>query len=278
MTVWRDYPGPHRVPLLYGDAVWSPQLRNHRRILVALPPSYATGDQRYPVLYMQDGQNLFDPRTSFAGHWRLDETLAERAERGTEAIVVGVPHAGRRRIAEYSPFIDAQSGGGRGSRYLAFLTETVKPRIDTAFRTLPGADSTAIAGSSMGGLISLYALFSHRDTFGIAGVLSPALWFADGAIFDYIRSSAAPPGRIYLDVGTGEGARAVGDVRRARDLLIEKGYRPGETLVYVEEPDAGHEESAWARRLCAALPLLTGSGQAPSLHSSPIEGSADVAS
>ena len=126
---------------------------------MALPASAARSERRYPVVYMHDGQNLFDPTTSYAGHWELAATLAYHALEGLEAIVVGIPNMGRRRRYEYSPFHDPLHGGGGGDRYLRFLCETLKPRIDAAFPTLRDPPSTAVAGSSLGGLISLYALF-----------------------------------------------------------------------------------------------------------------------
>src|SRR5207248_11162023 len=164
----------------------SPQLRNRRDLLIALPTGYQASTAAYPVVYMQDGQNLFDPAASFAGDWGLRATLADLARKGLEAIVVGIPHMGKRRPFEYSPFVDPVNGGGGGERYLAFVVETVKPLVDRAFRTLPDRGHTVIAGSSLGGLISLYALFRYPDCFGAAGVLSPALWFADGAVLRYI--------------------------------------------------------------------------------------------
>src|SRR5690242_15559308 len=139
--------------------VVSPELGNRRSLIVSTPASYASGDRHYPVLYMQDGQNLFDPRTSFAGDWGLSTALAWASRRGIEPIVVGVYNTGPARFNEYSPFVEPGAGGGAGDRYLEFLTRTVKPLVDERFRTLPDPRSTGIAGSSLGGLISLYAFF-----------------------------------------------------------------------------------------------------------------------
>lgn len=236
------------------DGLASPQLGGERSLLLYLPPSYRRTECRYPVLYMQDGQNLFDATTSFAGEWRVDQTLEQLSQRGLEAIVVGVPNAGPARLEEYSPFIDEERGGGRGEAYAAFLVESVKPLIDRDFRTRPGPRTTGIAGSSMGGLISLYALFRHPASFGFAAALSPSLWFADGAIFAYLRRAPLPTARIYVDVGTGEGRAAVADVRRLRDLLRSRGY--GRELSCVVERGGRHEEGAWARRFRGALEFL----------------------
>jgi predicted alpha/beta superfamily hydrolase len=260
---WRDYPvpldesaHPAAPSLRILDQLYSPELGSHRDVLVAVPASATPTGRRYPVVYMHDGQNLFDPATSYAGHWELGATLAYHALEGLEAIVVGIPNMGRRRRYEYSPFRDPMHGGGGGDRYLRFLCETLKPRVDAAFPTLRDPASTAVAGSSLGGLISLYALFRRPETFGVAGVMSPALWFAGGAILDYVRRTPVPGGRIYLDIGTAEGADELREARQLRDLLVERGYRPGGNLVYVEDEGADHHEGAWARRLRETLPFL----------------------
>lgn len=239
--------------------VASPELGNRRDVVVYLPPSYASGTRRFRVIYMQDGQNLFDPATSYAGDWDLVRTLDGLA-RSLEVIVVGVTHAGETRLDEYSPVSDAMGRGGQGEPYLAFLTETLKPMIDARFRTRPAPVDTGIAGSSMGGLISMYAFFREPRAFGFAGILSPSLWFADSAALNFVRTAAFVPGRIYLDVGLLEGQRAVSDARRLRDLLIEKGYRLDADLQWVEDPDGGHNEKAWGRRFKRALPFLLGGG------------------
>lgn len=250
--------------------VWSPQLSNRRDLLVYLPPSYETGSQRYPVIYMHDGQNLFDDMTSFAGEWQVDETMHALSERGLEAIVVGIPNLGEQRMDEYSPFIQPGLGGGRGAAYLAFVVETIKPLIDRDFRTLPDREHTGVLGSSMGGLISLYAYFSRPDTFGFAGVLSPALWFARRAIFPYIAQAPFVPGTLYLDMGTAEGPEVLADARRMRTLLRQKGYRSPATLRYVEERGAEHAEAVWANRLPIALKfLLNPPSRTPRRRSSP---------
>jgi len=260
------------------DSIYSPELRNQRKLYVYLPPSYAHSDRRYPVIYMQDGQNLFDQALSYAGEWQVDETMEALSREGIEAIVVGVPNAGVRRIDEYSPFKDQRlRKGGRGDWYVAFLANTVKPLIDRDFRTLPEREHTGVLGSSMGGLISLYALFCRPEVFGFAGVMSPSLWFAYAAIFPYVQQAEARPGRIHLDIGTHEGSDtrpAIGAVstytsrylaaaHRMRDLLDRKGYRLGHDLQYQEEQEATHNEAAWARRLPDALRFLLARYQRP---------------
>lgn len=264
-TGWRDYSEskdhqgepPVAGNLKVLEKVWSPQLENSRNILAYLPPDYELDERkRYPVLYMHDGQNLFDPATSFAGHWELTATMETASRRGLPAIIIGIPNMGSERCDEYSPFVDDEMGGGKGNRYLEFILQTLKPIIDRDFRTLRDRAHTGIAGSSMGGLISLYGFFRPPYAFGFAGVMSPALWFADRAIFPYLVEEPFVPGKIYLDIGTREGKRALTDARQLQKLLIAKGYRLGRDLLYVEEKGAEHSESAWARRLRKTIPFL----------------------
>lgn len=274
---WRDYrlekgEGSHHTVvgnLKVLPQVWSPQLRNRRDILLYLPPSYEMSERRYPVLYMHDGQNLFDASTSFVGEWEVDETMESLSyTEGLEAIVVGIPNMGQDRLAEYGPFYDSyhNNRGGRGERYVNFLVDTIKPMIDEDFRTRPERQCTGVMGSSMGGLISLYAFFRCPEVFGFAGVMSPSFWFAQSAIFDYVAQAPFNGGKIYLDAGTRELSGPMSDhVQRARSrryyasirrmyrVLAKRGYRPQRDLLYVEEKWADHSESSWGRRLPIAL-------------------------
>ncbi len=253
--------------------VWSPQLRNRRSVDLYLPASYGSARRCYPVLYMHDGQNLSDPRTAFAGTWDLEATLDRLARGGIEMIVVGVHNAGDARLREYSPFPDRQHGGGDGDAYLAFLVSTLKPRIDRTLRTDPRRAATAIVGSSMGGLISVYAYFRHPAVFGLAGAMSPSVWFGQGRILDDIVRRRTPPGRVYVDVGTFEGPTTLRDARRLGRLLVRKGFQrrrsantPDATgarraadaplLRYFEDPGGRHAEADWAKRLGEALEFL----------------------
>ena len=246
------------------EAVHSPELNNSRDILVLLPPSYRSSRRSYPVVYMHDGQNLFDAEASFAGDWGVRRIMAAAARRGLEAIVVGVPNMGPERLDEYSPFPDPEAGGGgRGEAYAGFVAGTLKALIDRRFRTRRGREQTVIAGSSMGGLISLYALARHPATFGAAAVLSPSLWFAGGAIFSTIERAPLVPARIYLDIGALEGPEHVGNARRMRDLLLAKGYRAERDLRWLESRGGRHDERSWGRRFARALPFLVPAAPAP---------------
>lgn len=271
MRQWQPYPAADddgvehtvvgNVQVLAG--VESPQLGNVRDLFVYLPPSYVDGERRYPVIYMHDGQNLFDRATSFGEEWAVDQTLDTASVEGLESIVVGVPNMGAARLDEYSPFVDPRRGGGKGDAYLDFLIDTVKPIVDADFRTLPERATTGIAGSSMGGLISIYGFFRRADVFGFAGGMSPALWFGARGIFDFVDAAAFAPGRLYLDCGTREGSAELVDVARLRDLLVTKGYRLRRDLLCVVERGAGHDERAWGSRLRRALGfLLTGDTRA----------------
>jgi predicted alpha/beta superfamily hydrolase len=137
-----------------------------------------------------------------------------------------------------------------------YLAGAIKPLVDARFRTLPGRESTGIAGSSMGGLISLFAFFARPEVFGIAAALSPSLWVAERAILGLIETLPFRPGRLYLDVGREEGAEIVEDARRLHDLLRAKGFIEGLHLRYLEDHSGRHEEEAWSRRFRAALPFL----------------------
>ena len=268
-------PYPRQADSTVTDGVWlwpqvpSPQLGNRRDVIVYLPPSYAHTARRYPVLYMQDGQNLFDRATSFAGaEWEVDEsmdrlaageeswspTLARHASAAgpaaapLEAIVIGLNHGEVARATEYTPFATGQN---RGADYVRFLIETVKPAVDATLRTQPGPATTAIVGSSMGGLISLFAFFHRPDVFGRAAVMSPSLWVNHFAIYDFVRQAPVNPGKLYLDHGDREGS-----AKPMVALLQERGYQLDRTLHYIYEPGGGHNEASWARRFPDAVRFL----------------------
>lgn len=236
--------------------VRSPQLGNWRDVWVYLPPSYRSSGRHYPVIYMHDGQNLIDATVSFAGEWGVDETMERIAPLGYEAIVVGIPNMGGERCNEYSPWVDPHIGGGRGDAYLSFIIDTLKPRIDRRFRTRREREFTGVMGSSMGGLISLYAFFEYPRVFGYVGAMSPALWFANGAFDRYVRGIDRWFGRLYLDIGTAEGRRHVASCRRLYRLLRTRCPFPRDQIRLVVDEGADHSEAAWGARFDAAVRFL----------------------
>jgi predicted alpha/beta superfamily hydrolase len=239
-----------------------PQLGRARRVWVYLPPGYATSGRRYPVLYLHDGQNVFDAATSGFGEWGVDETLDSlHARGGPDAIVVAVDHGGTRRMDEYSPWRNARYGGGEGDAYVDFLVHTLKPYVDRHYRTQPNRASTGIAGSSMGGLISLYAGLKYPEVFGRVGVFSPALWFAP-SIFAYAhrpRTPARAGQRFYFVTGAHEGDTPevyVADQRRMIDSLSAAGFVVGTQVDSAVRADGTHAEWFWRREFPLAFRWL----------------------
>ena len=238
-------------------------LENSRDITVYLPAGYGDRDQsrRYPVLYMQDGQNLFDPHRAFVPgqHWRLKEAADEAigARTASPMIIVGIDNAGPSRIDEYAPTHDPnKNGGGRADDYAKFLLEELKPQIDAKYRTLGDGANTAAGGSSLGGLLSMHLAAKYPDAFSRAAVMSPSVWWHDRVILrevDEFASQNRP--RIWLDIGGREGAEALQGARALRDKLREKGWTD-ENLAYVEERRGDHSERAWAARIRKVLEFL----------------------
>lgn len=234
-----------------------------RRIWVYLPPDYQRTDRHYPVLYMQDGQNLFDPRASYCGEWGVDKALDAlfREEKTGGAIVAGIDNGGTARWEEYSPWCNLDGTGQcGGDKYARFLVEALKPLIDKRFRTLPGREHTGVAGSSLGGTISFYTALKYPEIFSRAGLFSPTFWFArDKAVSLAKAAGAKHDMRIYMDVGTKEGWHEdeyLADAR-AMSVLFSKKKRIAQRLV-VDEGGI-HNESAWARRFPSAFLWLFGS-------------------
>lgn len=267
-------------PKLYSEA-----LDTARDILVYLPPSLAkdwkppvadeaptamNGARHYPVLYFNDGQNVFDAKTAYVGEdWQADETLEQLSKEGIEAIAVAIPNGLQERMDEYNPWREAvtwkvmpswarREMGGKGDAYLDWIIDTVKPLVDAAFPTAADAPNTAMIGSSMGGLISLYALAARPETFGLAGALSPSVIWSGYRIFDVLRERSADFGdaRLYVDAGTKEGRGMTLGARKLRKVLLDIGFAEGDDLRYVEDREGIHRESSWAKRLPDALRFL----------------------
>jgi predicted alpha/beta superfamily hydrolase len=241
-------------------------LPGERTVIVYVPGIYdRRPDLRFPVLYMQDGQNLFDPETSFIRgmYWRIGET-ADRliAEAAIEPlIIVGIYNTGKRRLREYTPSRDRRAGGGGADRYGRLLTREIKPFIESQFRALPGPANTGIGGSSLGGLVTIYLGLRFRKIFGKIAALSPSLWWNQRWIMNYVdRIRVEPKPRIYLDAGTQESAREIDDLRRLRDIFLGRGWREGHDLRYSEIQGGKHDEAAWADRVDPFLRFLFPAG------------------
>ncbi len=217
-----------------------------RDIQVWLPPSYRKSRKRYPVLYMHDGQNLFDPATSFCGQdWKLDETAMLLMKRGIveEFIVVGVANTPD-RMEEYNLFRP------KGKAYASFLMQVLKPFIDATYRTSPEREQTAVGGSSMGGLFSFQLGWLHPEVFSMAACLSPAFWFNRGRMYKLVQDGPLPehPVRLYLDAGDLEQQIWRG-FHKMTELLKKRGFRMGKDLCAYPDIGAVHSEAAWAARL-----------------------------
>ena len=193
-------------------AFFIPQLNRHRRIWIYLPPSYNTSTKKYPVIYMHDGQNLFDDITSFSGEWGVDEAIDTLGLKTRECIVVGIDNGGSQRLSEYSPYdfrwqisqtTDTKIEAA-GSKYVDFLVKTLKPYIDKKYRTLKKKENTFTAGSSMGGLISMHAVLKYPKVFGGAGVFSPAFWTASKIFDDMKKKGKKVKSKIYFYAGDDE--------------------------------------------------------------------------
>ena len=235
-----------------------PQLKTTRKIWIYLPPNYENSKKKYPVIYMEDGQNLFDNATSFSGEWKVDETLDEFSKNGKlEAIVVGIDNGGSERLNEYSPWKNKKYGGGKGELFTEFLVKTLKPYIDKSFRTLPQRKNTAIIGSSMGGLISLYAGAKYPKTFGKLGIFSPAFWFAENDLKKFLNENKTQlkHTKFYFLAGTKESENMVSDIDEVIEILKNKNI-PEKNIKTKFDEDGTHSENYWAKEFPAALEWL----------------------
>jgi predicted alpha/beta superfamily hydrolase len=240
-----------------------------REVRIWLPPGYKDGEARYPVIYFHDGQNVFRPGGLF-GCWFAEDAAAEemKAGRMREAIIVAVPNneadGGKARMTEYQPPDDVNPrdpsrGHGICDRYGKFLVGRVKPAIDAKYRTLPDRENTVVAGSSMGGLVSLW-LGLNTDTFGAVGVFSPAFWTSPNFTKAVMEGTKKDGLRIYMDMGTRERGNLTGDywndALSVREALLKQGYEEGKDFLWNPGEGDEHNEKAWAKRLPVALRFL----------------------
>ena len=243
----------------------SNHVEDGRKVFVYLPPGYKEDpERRYPVLYMHDGQNLYDPAEAFGGMpWAVDETaqLAILSGEVSPLIIVGVYNVGGTRIDEYTP-VAAERGrmrgkGGKADQYGRMLIEELKPFIDREYRTRPEREFTGLGGSSLGGLVSLYLGLKRPDVFSRLAVMSPSVWWANNHIIrETAKLGERLPLRIWLDIGKREGPQIKHQVRALKEMLLANGWRSNEDFAYFEFPGAQHEESAWAARFGEVLKFL----------------------
>jgi predicted alpha/beta superfamily hydrolase len=230
--------------------------------IVYVPQAFNDDPNRFfPVLYLHDGQNLFDPQTSFikGNYWRVGETADALIASGQiePLVIVGIYNAGAKRIDEYTPLEDQRLGGGKADAYGQMVVDELRAFVAHHYRTLAGAANCGMGGSSLGGLVTLYVGMRYPDVFGKLAVLSPSVWWRDRVILRFVEQLRGTTGqRIWLDIGTNEGRRAVLDARALKRLLIKKGWRPGKDLEYHEIQGGKHSEYAWAERVGPMLKFL----------------------
>ena len=221
----------------------APQLNCKRKIWIYLPLNYTESSKKYPVIYMHDGQNLFDAKTSYAGEWGIDETLDALY---ANVIVVGIENGGDKRMEELTPFVNAKYGGGKGDLYLDFLVNNLKPYIDKNYRTKTKPTNTAIFGSSLGGLISFYAAIKYPDVFGKVGCFSPSFWFNRKEIFDLFEKTPNFKTKIYFLCGDNEGdSDMVNDLNAMEKLINTKRCECKKLNKKIIVKNGQHNEKLW---------------------------------
>lgn len=226
--------------------IGAPQLQTQKKIWVYLPEDYAVSHKKYPVIYMQDAQNLFDKSTSYSGEWRVDETLDSLH---AQTIVVGIEHGNEKRIDELTPYKNAKYGGGNAAAYLDFIVTTLKPHIDSLYRTKSERKHTTIFGSSLGGLVSFYAVLKYPDVFGKAGIFSPAFWI-NNEIYELAKGSKTIKAKLYFMCGDDEDKDMVPDMERIITLVK---LIAGKQRVYTKVIAGGkHNEKLWANQFAEA--------------------------
>ena len=226
------------------------------KVWLYLPPNYHTTTKKYPVIYMHDAQNLFDATTSYAGEWKVDETLNNLYKKtGKGFIVVAVENGGAERINEYTPWEHKKYGGGKGEVYIAFLKNTLKPYIDANYRTKKQAKHTAIIGSSLGGLISYYGGLKYPKTFGKIGALSTSFWFSN-KVEDFTKNYGTnKKSKLYLLVGEKEGNDVVLNTKKYEKLLLETGFK-SKNLTSKINPEGAHNEAFWSTEFLEVIRWL----------------------
>lgn len=232
--------------------IFSPELNVSKKIWVYLPLDYDKSDKKYPVMYMHDAQNLFDKKTAFAGEWEVDETLNKM---NAELIIIAIEHGNEIRLDELTPFKNEKYGGGNGDNYLDFIIKTLKPHVDNSYRTKANSKNTAIMGSSLGGLISFYAVLKHPEVFGKAGVFSPSFWFTDD-MYTFIKDAKTSKAKIFFLAGDKESEDMVPDLEKMETLLNRNRCECLKLNKTVIVKDGNHNEKLWRENFEEAVKWL----------------------
>ncbi|NIJ51776.1 alpha/beta hydrolase [Dyadobacter arcticus] len=243
---------------LVSDTFEIPQFNKTRRIQVLLPHDYyERPDLSFPVLYMNDAQNLFGEGSPY-GNWEIDQSLTKLAkEHKTGVIIVAIDHGGEDRILEFSPYTNPKLGKGQGELFLRFIATTLKPHIDKKYRTKPERLNTGIGGSSVGGLLSLYAALMFPQVFGKMMIFSPSLWISQRVYFDVIHFFEPFESRIYLYAGGKEGANMLPNFKKLQETLETQAF--GYDRVKIKssiDPKGKHEEKQWSQEFPLAMKWL----------------------
>ena len=226
----------------------APQLNTIKRIWVYLPLDYNQSEKKYPVLYMHDAQNLFDEKTAFSGEWKIDETLDSLQ---AKIIVIGIEHGNEKRIDELTPYTNEKYGGGNANNYLDFIVSTLKPHIDSVYRTKTNSRNTGIMGSSLGGLVSFYASLKYPDVFGKVGVFSPSFWFTND-IYTLTEQTKKIDTKYYFMCGDSESETMVDDMNHMIHLIRQKRCDCLHLHKTKIVPNGKHNEKLWSKEFAKA--------------------------
>ena len=222
-----------------------PGLNRTRKVRIYLPPDYASSKESYPVLYMHDGQNLFDDKTSYVGEWGVDETLNKlHHQKKLSLIIVGIDNGQDKRMNELSPWKNQKFGNAEGEQYMAFIVKQVKPYVDSQYRTLKDLNNTGIMGSSMGGLISHYAILEYPEVFSKAGIFSPSFWFSEQAYSFTKQNAPNSNARLFYLMGEKEGADSVANMQKMVEQIQAQGH-PLKNVVSRVVAGGEHNEGFW---------------------------------
>ena len=239
--------------IVNSDSIYIKQLDRYRKIRIYLPPEYDNSNECYPVLYMHDAQNIFDDITSYAGEWSVDEILDSLYEiNNFKLIIIGIDNGGEKRMNEYSPWENSKYGKPEGKEYVDYIVKNLKPEIDNRYRTLPGRTNTGIMGSSMGGLISHYAVFEYHNVFGKVGIFSPSYWYSK-EVFSFTENKDLMQNtKIFMLHGGKENPKPTIKM----DKLIRKKAYSEKNFKLLIDPNGEHNELFWKANFSEAVTFL----------------------